>query len=454
MIPMTLVSTSPQTPASGRGDGVHRDASGRAAEDPTAFSLDAAAVPATSDADPDMGLVQAADGLPARGEHGGYRWGDPDLALARAYPMATQPAVAVPGNTVMPPGNAPGPIVETVPQMASHGPGSGDPAKAATMPIASATATPAAAEVPRAQTAAGFDPAPAAAPAARQGPGPAQPLAEQPAATQAGTTQAGAELTAKAAVAAFVPPPATPTAARYGSSLVKSLGEDPAAPHGDTKATTRATVSATTGAPGTAPSPAAFAESKTRADSSAPATAPLADMPAQIAEGGGDPAMLLRDADSARTDPARADGLRTDQPRAEVARAAGNQLVEAVRHGPNGNTEVALNPEELGRVRLGMTSQDGALHVSIIAERPETQDMLRRHIGQLQTDFRALGYTDVTFDFGHGGEQTARRPAPEPPLAAMGDGTDPGRTVGDRSAPSSADMSRPGGTTARLDLRI
>ena len=92
-----------------------------------------------------------------------------------------------------------------------------------------------------------------------------------------------------------------------------------------------------------------------------------------------------------RADPGRIDPMRPDPTRTELPRTVGTQLVEAIRHGPSGSTDVALNPEELGRVRLSLTAQDGILHVAVIAERPETQDLLRRNIGMLQSDFRALG---------------------------------------------------------------
>lgn len=66
-------------------------------------------------------------------------------------------------------------------------------------------------------------------------------------------------------------------------------------------------------------------------------------------------------------------------------------------------TEIALNPEELGRVRMAMTAVDASITLSVLAERPETADLLRRNIDMLAQEFRALGYDDISFSFGDNG---------------------------------------------------
>ena len=86
----------------------------------------------------------------------------------------------------------------------------------------------------------------------------------------------------------------------------------------------------------------------------------------------------------------------------ETARHASHQLAVAVTEQPGKATEIALNPEELGRVRLSMSVVDGAINVSISAERQETSDLLRRHIDTLANEFRDLGYSDISFSFGQG----------------------------------------------------
>lgn len=75
------------------------------------------------------------------------------------------------------------------------------------------------------------------------------------------------------------------------------------------------------------------------------------------------------------------------------------QLAVALAASDTGTTEVTLNPEELGRVRLSLTPSDTGITVSILAERPDTADLMRRHLDTLTREFQAIGYDDVTFDF-------------------------------------------------------
>ncbi|NBT31593.1 MAG: flagellar hook-length control protein FliK [Rhodobacteraceae bacterium] len=87
------------------------------------------------------------------------------------------------------------------------------------------------------------------------------------------------------------------------------------------------------------------------------------------------------------------------------------QLTATVSQTENGATEIRLDPEELGRVRLVMQSHDTNMTVIVQAERPETAVLLRRHIDQLVQDVRALGYENVTIDFGGHGQRNQDRGA-------------------------------------------
>jgi hypothetical protein len=106
------------------------------------------------------------------------------------------------------------------------------------------------------------------------------------------------------------------------------------------------------------------------------------------------------------------------------------QIAVSVSVSESGHTELRLNPEELGRVRLSLSGAEGGLTVSITAERPETADLLRRHTDSLAREFAALGYGDVGFHFeGESREDRAHdqpggqaASAPEPTLT---DPTDP-----------------------------
>ena len=47
-----------------------------------------------------------------------------------------------------------------------------------------------------------------------------------------------------------------------------------------------------------------------------------------------------------------------------------------------------------------LSAADAAVTVTILAERPETLDLMRRNIDQLTRDFQQMGYDSITFSFG------------------------------------------------------
>lgn len=125
------------------------------------------------------------------------------------------------------------------------------------------------------------------------------------------------------------------------------------------------------------------------------------------------------------------------------------QLHEAVVHRPDGPVEVALSPEELGRVRLTLHPAEHGITVAVQAERPETLDLMRRNIEMLARDFRDLGYTDVSFSFGaESGRQQRDETAPDNSFGAEPDGPAP---VTPAAAPPHP---APRGTDGSLDLRM
>jgi len=117
------------------------------------------------------------------------------------------------------------------------------------------------------------------------------------------------------------------------------------------------------------------------------------------------------------------------------------QVAEAARRLPDGTVEVRLSPEELGRVRLSLAPGDSGLVVHLVAERPETLDLMRRHVDLLAGDLRQQGFAGLSFSFGRDngtGGQTHRVPrgrdddpatapaaAPPPPRAAVRRQKDP-----------------------------
>ena len=131
--------------------------------------------------------------------------------------------------------------------------------------------------------------------------------------------------------------------------------------------------------------------------------------------------------------------------------ALGPQLAEAVARFPDRPVELTLSPEELGRVRLTLSTSDGGLVLAVTAERPETLDLMRRNIDQLARDFREIGFSDLSFSF----TQQDRRPQADPQAMSPG-GSPPGTPASPPSGPAAAAAPAPHRPAAPggLDLRI
>jgi flagellar hook-length control protein FliK len=78
-----------------------------------------------------------------------------------------------------------------------------------------------------------------------------------------------------------------------------------------------------------------------------------------------------------------------------MAQTAANQIVASLPRPLSelgtGTLEVALDPPELGRVRLSLVEVAGAMTLSITAERPETVELMRRHLDLLAQEFTRSG---------------------------------------------------------------
>lgn len=88
------------------------------------------------------------------------------------------------------------------------------------------------------------------------------------------------------------------------------------------------------------------------------------------------------------------------------------QVVDAIRLTRDGTVDVALSPEDLGRVRLVMQGSDTGMQVHIQSERQDTLDLLRRNIEQLRQELNQAGFGDVTFNFGDRPTDTAQSTEP------------------------------------------
>jgi hypothetical protein len=100
-------------------------------------------------------------------------------------------------------------------------------------------------------------------------------------------------------------------------------------------------------------------------------------------------------------------------------------LAALVHNLGDGSTEIALAPEELGKVRLHL-QPDGQnperLVVVLMFERAETMDLFRKHAADLSETLRAAGYGDARLEFGQSGPGSG---------GGLGQGIAPGRQDGD-----------------------
>ena len=86
-------------------------------------------------------------------------------------------------------------------------------------------------------------------------------------------------------------------------------------------------------------------------------------------------------------------------PHAAVPAQITRQIAEHIPAAIGKPVQITLQPEELGRVRLSVAVSETGVIVSILAERGETLDLMRRNIDQLQQDFQTLGFGTADFLF-------------------------------------------------------
>lgn len=143
---------------------------------------------------------------------------------------------------------------------------------------------------------------------------------------------------------------------------------------------------------------------------------------------------------------------RLPSPPPEILRQNIRHIAETTRHLDRGTIEITLSPEELGHVRLTVKSHDiTGTTVVLQADRPETLDLMRRHVELLAQDMRDFGYRELTFAF------QDRRPGDREAPSVEGDRDD-------GAGGSSASGKVPGGTLTaasrpviqdgRLDIRL
>lgn len=123
-----------------------------------------------------------------------------------------------------------------------------------------------------------------------------------------------------------------------------------------------------------------------------------------------------------------------------------HQLALNISHQPAREVEITLSPDELGKVRMTVSAIDGALTLTLTADRGDTLDLLRRHIDQLAQDFRDLGFDRLNFSFSQGGGDKA----PDAKDWPTGGGADPPDALAPEQKPDHQMAALSGG----LDLRL
>ncbi|MEL6464890.1 MAG: flagellar hook-length control protein FliK [Pseudomonadota bacterium] len=85
--------------------------------------------------------------------------------------------------------------------------------------------------------------------------------------------------------------------------------------------------------------------------------------------------------------------------RAEIPQHLSQAIAQVFQRAPDKPVEIALNPIELGRVRLVMTTQETGITITVSAERGDTLELMRRNIDDLGQSLSDLGFEDVSFAF-------------------------------------------------------
>lgn len=110
------------------------------------------------------------------------------------------------------------------------------------------------------------------------------------------------------------------------------------------------------------------------------------------------PPSFLDGWDTRPAPPSAAAGTTPPAPGAEAARGPALQIAETLRLGP-GTFDVTLHPEELGKLTVTVTAEDGKLTVLVAADRADTLDLLRRNADLLSTEAARSGFTDLDLSF-------------------------------------------------------
>lgn len=158
------------------------------------------------------------------------------------------------------------------------------------------------------------------------------------------------------------------------------------------------------------------------------------------------------------------ESLVTTSARAEFFRMGGEQMparmrverlgaelqavvIDSLRNAGQKLIQIQWDPIELGRVRILLQMTETGLHIQIMAERPETLDLMRRFSADLMQDMEKMGYSDLMMSFSD--QQDRDLPADPKLLAVLAEDDPEGAVQIRRSAVIYAESE-----TRGMDLRI
>lgn len=96
--------------------------------------------------------------------------------------------------------------------------------------------------------------------------------------------------------------------------------------------------------------------------------------------------------------------------RPDMPRLLAGQFAQAIRAQSGGPVEISLQPEELGRVRMTISTTEAAVIISVVAERQDTFEMMRRHATALSRELANQGFEGVELSFEQGGSGDPDQP--------------------------------------------
>lgn len=140
--------------------------------------------------------------------------------------------------------------------------------------------------------------------------------------------------------------------------------------------------------------------------------------------------------------------------RADTPASVIRQMAEQAAQLRQGAVDLRLNPEELGRVQMKISTTDTGITLSITAERGETLDLLRRNINELGREFASMGFSEIDFAFGDSNDSGSRTSDPDTWEEPLGDPSEKPADVA-LARPALQPSSSPGGIAAAgLDIRL